>query len=204
MKQLLYRAALAFFLTVIIVSVSVMLRHSVFSSSVIGVDVELESPARQVISVVGSRYGSRRVLFDQRKAKTMDFPSGRYTQHADLRMPTIERLRISFPASQGETVLRRVTLSGRSVFEITDFSADYSGFSSFDVYDDRVELSAARNSSITLSGFQLKPLYRVFGVELTWRNSILFCSGLFILMYLAVAFTGRLFRSRRKRDGEIQ
>ena len=199
MKQLLYRAALAFFLTVIIVSVSVMLRHSVFSSSVIGVDVELESPARQVISVVGSRYGSRRVLFDQRKAKTMDFPSGRYTQHADLRMPSIERLRISFPASEGETVLRRVTLSGRSVFDITDFSsADYSGFSSFDVYDDRVELSARKSSSITLSGFQLKPLYRVFGVELTWRNSILFCSGLFILMYIAVAFSGRLFRSRRK------
>ena len=145
-----------------------MLRHSVFSSSVIGVDVELESPARQVISVVGSRYGSSRVLFDQRKAKSMDFPAGRYTQHVDLRMPSIERLRISFPASEGETVLRRVTLSGRSVFDITDFSsADYS-------------------------------LYRVFGVELTWRNSILFCSGLFILMYIAVAFTGRLFRSRRK------
>ena len=72
------------------------------------------------------------------------------------------------------------------------------GFSSFDVYDDRVELSARKSSSITLSGFQLKPLYRVFGVELTWRNSILFCSGLFILMYIAVAFTGRLFRSRRK------
>ena len=41
MKQLLYRAALAFFLTVIIVSVSVMLRHSVFSSSVIGVDTSM-------------------------------------------------------------------------------------------------------------------------------------------------------------------
>ena len=111
------------FLTVIIVSVSAMLRHSVFSSSVIGVDVELESPARQVISVVGSRYGSSRVLFDQRKAKSMDFPAGRYTQHVDLRMPSIERLRISFPASEGETVLRRVTLSGRSVFDITDFSS---------------------------------------------------------------------------------
>ena len=102
-----------------------------------------------MISVVGSRYGSSRVLFDQRKAKTMDFPAGRYTQHADLRMPSIERLRISFPASQGETVLRRVTLSGRSVFDITDFSsADYRGFSSFDVYDDRVELSARKSSSI--------------------------------------------------------
>ena len=105
-----------------------------------------------MISVVGSRYGSSRVLFDQRKAKTMDFPAGRYTQHADLRMPSIERLRISFPASQGETVLRRVTLSGRSVFDITDFSsADYRGFSSFDVYDDRVGAASSSSPSTACS-----------------------------------------------------